>query len=261
MKISIFSFAVNDKFPIDIMQRQFAKYIKEDFDFILFNDANNSKMEENINTITSYNKINCVRVPQNIHSVNTINNPSEAYASTLNWAVHDYAVKNNCEIIVLLHTDVFPVCEISVLDIIGNKSVASVTEFRLMNGKGVNYFYPALTIINMKRLNDANELDFGLSPGLDTGGNTKNFIENNPNSVKFMANHQTSYFIATLNNNEPIGEYLKTDLAICRAHGLSAGWIADGFYHHMAGSQWNASNPTFAEGHRQRMDLFLKYFY
>ena len=39
MKISIFSFAVNDKFPIDIMYRQFGKYLKDDFNFILMNDA------------------------------------------------------------------------------------------------------------------------------------------------------------------------------------------------------------------------------
>lgn len=257
MKISIFSFAVNDKFPIDIMHRQFKKYMKEDFEFILFNDAYDPQMEKNINTIATYNKITCKKVPQNIHAVQ---NPSECYASTLNWAIHDYAVNNNCEIVVLIHTDVFPICDVSVGDIIGNNIVASTTEFRILDGKGVSYFYPAFTIVNMKLLKNPRELDFGLDAGLDTGGKTKEFIKNNANSVKFVANHQTSYFLATL-SDEPIAKYFKTDLDICRKYGLSAGWIAEGFYHYMAGSQWNASNPAFAKGHKERMDVFLEYFY
>lgn len=257
MKISIFSFAVNDKFPIDIMRRQFTKYLKEDFDFVLFNDAFDPQMEENINIIASFNQIKCVKVPQNIHPVQ---NPSECYAATLNWAVREYAVNNNCEIIVLLHSDVFPICDVSVSEIMGEHIAASTMEFRIINGKGINYFYPAFTIINMKLLKNVYELDFGLDPGLDVGGRTKKFIEDNANSVKFLANHQTSYFLATL-DKEPIAEYFKDDLAICRAHGLSAGWIAEGFYHYMAGSQWNAGNPVFASGHKKRMDLFLKYFY
>jgi hypothetical protein len=258
MKISLFSFAVNEKFPIDIAHRQFKKYMKEDFEFILFNDAMDVQSEQNINMICSYNNIKCVRVPQHIHRVQ---NPSEGYAATLNWAVHEYAPQNGCEIIVLLHTDVFPICDVVVSDIIGENIVASTSEFRIMDGKGVNYFYPALTMVNMKRLANPHELDFGLAPGLDCGGKTKDFIKSHESAVKFLNNHQISYMIAIL-TGQPIAEYFSNDLAICRSHGLSAGWVADGFYHYMAGSQWNnAENPTFAAGHKLRMDLFLNYFY
>lgn len=258
MKISIFSFAVNDKFPIDIMYRQYKKYMKEDFEFILFNDAADSQMEKNIDTIAAYNQIKCIRVPQNIH---TIHNPSACYAATLNWALHTYAVQNNNETIVFMHTDVFPICDVSISEILGSNIIASTAEFRIMDGKGVSYLYPAFTIINMKLIKNINELDFGLCPGLDVGGNTKEFIKANAALVKFIPNHQTSYFIGTL-NDEPIAKYYKTDLEICRKHGISAGWIAEGFYHYMAGSQWNAaSNPSFAEGLKKRMDLFLEYFY
>lgn len=258
MKVSVFAFAVNEKFPIDIMHRQFQKYLKDDFEFILFNDASSLQTEKDINTIASYNKIKCERVPQSIHKVH---NPSECYASTLNWAVREYAVKNNCEVIVLMHSDVFPLCEASILNILGDHMIASTMEFRIMDGKGINYFYPAFTIINMKRLGKhIGELDFGLDVGLDVGGKTKNFIEAHANSVKFLGNHQASYFLGTL-TNEPIAEYFRTDIDICRKYGLSAGWIAEGFYHYMAGSQWNGANPTFAQGHKERMDLFLRFFY
>lgn len=259
MKISIFSFAVNEKFPIDIASRQFTKYLKDDFEYILFNDASDPKTERTVNLVCSYNKIKCVRVPQVIHHVQ---NPSECYGQTLNWSLRDYAIKNNCEIVVLMHADVFPIFDVSISNIIGGMTAASTAEFRLLDGKPTNYFYPAFTIINMKMLKNVNELDFGLAKGLDVGGKTKDFIENNIDSVKLLPNHQTSYFINTLEESaHPIVKYFIDDLAICRSHGLSAGWISEGFYHYMAGSQWNGTNPTFAAGHEKRMNLFLNYFY
>lgn len=252
MKISIFSFAVNNKFPIDIQYRQFKKYLKEDFEFILFNDAFEDQAEKDINTITSYNNISCVRVPQRIHGVQ---NPSESYAETLNWAVRDYAVNNNCEVIVLIHTDVFPIQETSILDIIKDYIVASVTEYRILNGKGIIHFYPAFTIINMNLLKEPNTLDFGLAPGLDTGGKTHYFISNNSDKVKFIDNPQTSNLLKEL------PEFFKLNLQLCQQYGLSAGWVADGFYHYIAGSMWNATDQIFAEGHKKRMALFLAHFY
>jgi hypothetical protein len=258
MKISIFSFAVNDKFPIDIVHRQYAKYMKENFEFILFNDAFDSNMEQNINTIASHNNIKCVRVPQNIHS---IQNPSLEYAATINWAVHNYACNNNCEIIGIVHTDVFPICDVYVSSILGENIIASTTEFRIINEKAITYLYPALTFVNMTRLKNVHELDFGVSPGLDVGGKTSEFIKNNAGLVKLLPNHQTDYFLATLQNGDKYFDYFKDDLDICKSHGLSAGWISEGFYHYMAGSQWNAHNRHFADGHLKRMKLFLNYFY
>ena len=187
MKISFFSFACNTNFPLDIMFRQFQKYMKESFEFILFNDAYVPQMEKDINTICEFNKIPCVRVPQSIHKVQ---NPSVSYAETLNWSVWDYAIKNNCEIVVLMHSDVFPVCDVTISDILGNAIVASTPEVRIIDGKPVNYFYPAFTIINMKTLSNPKELNFLPCPHLDTGGSTKDFIKKYPNDIKYIPNHQ-----------------------------------------------------------------------
>lgn len=255
MKISIFSFAVNHFFPIDIQYRQFKKYIKEDFEFILFNDAIDKKMEDNINLITSFNNIKCVRVPQQIHKVN---NPSEGYAATLNWAVKEFAVKNNLEIIVLVHTDVIPIDDICISNIIENNIIASTIEARTINDRVLFYFYPALTIINMKY--NIDDLDFGLSPGLDTGGKTHLFIEKNTTGVKFIPNHQIDSMLHTLEKHR-LYEYFKLNVDICKKHILGAGWIAENFYHFIAGSRWNSSDLLSIEGHKQRMDLFLRYFY
>lgn len=259
MKTSIFSFAVNDKFPIDIQHRQFVKHIDRDFDFILFNDADVAKTEEDINTICAYNKIKCVRVPQEIHKVQ---NPSEGYAATLNWAVKEYAVKNALEVIVLLHADVFPIEQLSIHKILENNLVASTMEYRVIDDKTINYFYPALTIIDVKNLGTKiDTLDFGLDVGLDTGGKTGKFVEDNPSIIKYLGNQPINEGIIARLDNSRLKEYFTIDLEISRKYQLNAGWIAEGFYHYMAGSQWNAANSMAVQGHKERMELFLKYFY
>jgi hypothetical protein len=158
---------------------------------------------------------------------------------------------------------VFPIYDTCISDILGESIVASTVEFRFLDGNPINYFYPAFTIINMTKLKNANELDFGLAPGLDVGGKSKEFIKNNINSIKFIPNHQSFYFIKALEeDSQPIVKYFIDDLVICRSHGLSAGWVAEGFYHYVAGSRWNENDKsTFSEGHSKRMQLFLNYFY
>lgn len=258
MKISFFSFAVNAAFPLDIAFRQFQKYMKEDYEYIVFNDAYDPQMEKDINTICEFNKIPCVRAPQHIHGAQ---DPSVSYAESLNWALWEYAPKGNFETIVLMHSDVFPVFDSTVSDILGDSIVASTPEFRLIDGKGINYFYPAFTIINMSKLSNPKELDFRPCVGLDTGGRTKDFIEKYPNQTKFIPNHQIEYFARALGDN-PAAEYYKEDLKITRKYGISSGWCANNFYHYLAGSMWNVGlNPDFAQGHKERMELFLKYFY
>lgn len=261
MKVSIFSFAVNDAFPIDIAHRQFKKYMKDDFEYILFNDAYDPIMEKNINTIASFNNITCERVPQRIHGVV---NPSECYAQTLNWSLHEYAAAKDFDIVVLMHTDVLPLGNVSILEIVGDYTIASTVEFRKIGDDGIVYLYPAFTIINVKKLKKIGikELDFGLTPGFDCGGLTKDFLIKYPNDVKLLPNYQASYFLQTLDSNESLAKYFNEDLEISREAGLSSGWLCYNFYHYMAGSGWNANeNILFANGHKKRMELFLHYFY
>lgn len=256
MKVAFFSFAVNDKFPFDIQYRQFKKYCPND-EFILFNDAVDDQMAQNITTAANGPGMPCVRVPQSIHK---IQNPSEGYATTLNWALHQYAVQNHHEVVVLMHSDIFPIRPVSVLDILENYLVASVMESRPFNGQTVHYLYPAFTIVNVARLGQqVGELNFECALGLDTGGKTHSYVMNNLDKVKFLENHQIPNIINTLSPG--LQEYFNEDMKICADHGLNKGWVAEGFYHYLAGSQWNALDDVLRMGHQKRMELFLKYFY
>lgn len=254
MKPTIYSITVNDCFPIDIQFKQFKKFCTDDHDFVLLNDAYDPAIEARINTLAAANAIRCVRVPQDIHPQN---NPSEALGQTLNWIVRSLAPRDR--MIMMVHTDVFPINYVSIGGILANHAVAGTLESKILNDRRVNYIYPALTIIDMARV-DPNELDFGLQVGLDTGGNTYRFVDKYPERVKFLPHHQAYNVARTLNPGDPFCQYLNADVAICRQYEINAGWIAEGFYHYLAGSRWNASSAAPMQGHEKRMKLFMGLF-
>jgi len=267
MKVSIFAFAVNDKFPIDIAHRHYQRYLKDDWEYVLFNDAADPKMEAAIDAIARRNLVRSVRVPQSIHTFGhagifrrrRLINPSEAFANTVNWAVREYATEAGLETVVLTHADVFPYCDVRVSGIVQNKLVASTVEFRCVDGAEWCYLYPALTMINMKALKDPAELDFSVEPGLDVGGRTKDFLRKHASSVRVLTRQLVRDLVGEPAFS-PFLEYFAADLAICGEHHIDAGWLCEGFYHYGAGSQWNATNPAAVKGHKKRMDLFVNYF-
>lgn len=279
MKINILSYAVNNCFPIKIQYKNLKKYLIEDFEFILFNDAYENDMIDIINDIANELKIKCIRVPQKIHIDNK--NPSKAYAETLNWSIHEYGVKNNLDIIVQMHTDVFPIKQISILDLLDDNIIASTKEYRVDNGKIFTYLYPALTIINLNSIKDViNDLNFNCCAvnsrysnnkniniidndnilycdadipinsisqiRLDTGGMTCYFINKYiDKGIKLLSNIDLYDYVNLKMkdteelNKKNITQYAKEDYKICKEYGLNIGWYCENFYHYIAGSQWN----------------------
>lgn len=251
MKLTVFSFAVNDKFPIKTQINQFKKNIKDNYEFILLNDANNNEMIDSINNIAKDMSVKCIRVPQDIHKYY---NPSVAYAEALNWLVltHIPINKDKYELILIVHSDVFPLIPLHVSNIIGSQTIASTMEVRNTGIDIVDYIYPAFTIINTKTIREPQLLDFNCGKvertingvktytGLDTGGMTYKYIDKYKSDIKFIPHYQI-YGVVPDYGDKTV-EYLKYDYKICKKNKLNSGWFAEGFYHYVAGSQWNISD-------------------
>lgn len=306
MTITIFSYAVNNNFPIDIQYNNFKKHIKENFEFILFNDANNSTNMDDINNIAEKLNIKCVKVPQEIHTAYSNLSPSLAYAETLNWSIQEYAMKNNSlDIILQVHTDVFPIKSLSIMDLLDGNAIATTFEIRNVDGLILKYFYPALTLIDLNSIKDVvKDLKYNccsvncekntnkhisitdednisytnknftvdkISQRLDTGGMTIYFIEKHSSKkIKYLNNNNffgmkddklNKIEAIKFDEKTSIYQYVKEDFLICQEYGLNPGWHCEGFYHYIAGSQWNSKdNNNYKIGHIKRLDLLYKYF-
>lgn len=269
MKILVCAFASNDKFPISLQYEQFKKHVTEPFEYVLFNDTVTAKESDALEAAANKIGIRCIRIPQEIHKCN---NPSQGYASALNWAAN--YLKSE-EIVVFVHADIFPVHNVSITEIIGESDIASTIEQRCVGSDKIIYLYPALTFLNMKKV-DLSLLDFscrrgpGLGEtesinnvGLDTGGMSHVYIQRKPDNVKFLENHDIANVVDRLKPEHPkLAEYFDKTAKLCSSSGIPTGWYANGFFHYIAGSQWNASSigERQKNGHARKLDRCIEFF-
>lgn len=258
-EIIIFSFVSNTKFPIDLQIKCFKKYIKEKHTFFIVNDADNSKDRKAICEISMLNGVKYILVPSSIHNTN---NPSEYFAETLNWILHHKT--NNHKINMFVHCDIFPICNLSIVNLLGNNSIASTFDSRRSNGYQIDYFCPVIVVID-KHLKNKKNLFFDCCNGnnvitinhnenilkfvADTGGKSYYYMKNNPDvKIKTIQTFETRNMINVnkfnLSNHVQniMNDYIVRENKIINKYNINSGWLTeDGFYHYLAGSQWNVN--------------------
>jgi hypothetical protein len=272
VNIRVLSFAHNNKFPISLQYNQFKKHVKEPFTFAVMNDASKQQDEAEILAASQALGVTMVRLPQSIHA--SSNNPSDGYGHALNWTLRSFLPCDpEADIAVLVHTDVFPVFDVSILDLVGEGHIASTAEARVCPEGAIVHLYPALTIVHLRKT-ELSFLDFSCrhtigegqtlaTMGLDTGGQTFEYLKRYGSHVRFLPSHQLRDAAPHFPSPNPsLDEYFRRIKEVCSSQSLNAGWYADGFYHFIAGSQWIASSSTAAqiEAHRQKMALCTSYF-
>lgn len=255
--IIIFSFVSNNKFPIDLQIKSFRKYIKEKYVFYIVNDADYDADRKEICEIAIKNKTKYIIVPSSIHKYN---NPSESLADTLNWILHNKT--DNRKINIFIHGDIFPVCHLSIIELLGHNSIASTIDSKSVGNHRIDYLCPVLTIIN-KQLKNKSDLFFDCCNGdnmicindnnnvlkiaADTGGKSYYYIKNNPDvNIKIIPTYETKLinnfnrFNMTTNLKNRFNEYNYFEKKLAKQYKINTGWFtSDGFYHYLAGSQWN----------------------
>ena len=66
-KVLIFTYAHNRPDFIEIQHKTFEKFLQDDYEFVVWNDANNNNMSKNIENMSKKYNIRCIRIPQEIH--------------------------------------------------------------------------------------------------------------------------------------------------------------------------------------------------
>jgi hypothetical protein len=66
-KILLFTYSYNRPDFIKIQCKTFKKFLEDDYEFVVFNDARDQNMEQKINQTCTRYGIRCIRIPQEIH--------------------------------------------------------------------------------------------------------------------------------------------------------------------------------------------------
>lgn len=144
----IFTYAYNRPEFIALQNKCFKKFLKEDFDFVVFNDARDVKDETAIQNECSKLGIQCIRIPQEIHNKpylqrfpgEDFNHHSVRNSNVVQYSLDHYGFSHKGYLL-LFDSDVFLINPFSITDFMQDCSLAGRLQVKNKNNISINYLW------------------------------------------------------------------------------------------------------------------------
>lgn len=187
--MKIITSVVNTDF-IKLQYLSLKKFINQDFEYIIFNDA------KNFNDLTNNNNLNMKKDVLNLCNelnINCINHDNDFHINIPSSSFRHATVLNNMLLFQLNNPDKYLYIDsdmilIDYLDInkYNNYSCAIVLQHRVdNNNKDINYIWPGLCYFDMDKIYNKSLLNWSLANYTDTGGMMYRWLINQNNYKPF----------------------------------------------------------------------------
>jgi len=235
MKTIIISCHFNNIDYIDLQYKSFKKFLKFDYEYVVFNDAklycdytnyNNNNLNETIKLKCYELDIKCIDVPQNIHKERTILFPDTIEPTTENAVTRcadsiqyafNYYKNSDYDYLLIIDSDMFFIEEFDIETHMKEYNLAGVSQSR----NDVKYLWNGIIIYDLKKLENLNEYNFDCGVinknPVDVGGHSYFYLNKYKNSIKLKyINHSIYTYKETVNKDKNIKENLsKLLLELC----------------------------------------------
>lgn len=168
------------------------KFLKDEYKFVVFNDAPNDELSKKTKEICQILGIDCVDVPQSIHYYKApylsgprtpLGDPSAECADTIQYML-DILGFDYPGISVVIDSDMFLIRELSIEKMMNNYAISAHPQHRESPEGRITYMLPNLLIFNMEKLPEKKTLNFNVGKihgvNVDTGGFTHFYLEQHP---------------------------------------------------------------------------------
>lgn len=230
-KVMIITHGYNRPDFIEIQYKTFKKFLKDNYEYIVFNDGPTPSQAQEIEDICTKLGIRCFRIPQEIHSrpymyrdpreeVNSYNTPSVRCSNAVQYSL-DILGFDHDGIVAIVDSDMFLIQEFSIVNYLKDYDIASVS--RKVGNPQIEHIWVGIMFLNMNTLPNKRTLNFncgfiGDTP-VDAGGYNYYYLVQNPGiKVRFM---RDQYDIANdtyiLNSYEPQGARYTTKTEVLEA--------------------------------------------
>ncbi len=263
-EILLFTYAYNRPDFIEIQYKTFKKFLKDDYEFVVFNDAPELAMEQNITAMCERYGIRCIRIPQSIHSKPYLKRwPQEDYqhptvrnCNVVMYSLNEVGFKHE-GIVAIFDSDIFLVKEFSIKEYMQGYTLAG-----LVSGEVYSYLWIGLAFMDMRIMPNKTSIDFNCGRvfdyPVDAGGHTHYYLQSNPSiSVKKM-NHINTEFLQDKDSQE-IDKYFSDDVTrqFLKKGPQNIDFLIDTrFLHYRSGTNWNRKSAAY---HEQKTRLFNDY--
>ena len=174
-KVLILTYSYNRPDFIEWQHKTFEKFLLDDYDFVVFNDASNPELSSQIEAICNQYNISCVRVPQN-HVNNT---PGARHQDAIKLSLETIGFKYD-GLVCMFDGDMFLVQPFSIINFMKDYDLAALPQSR---ENDVHYLFPGLVFMDMRNLPNKETINWagGYINGsaADTGGQMHYYLKNN----------------------------------------------------------------------------------
>jgi len=267
--MKIVTAVVNNVDFIEIQYYTLKKFVKGEYEFIVFNDAkdfpdftnnNDITIKDNIELMCAKLNIQCINIPNQHHKYDNRSSPHRT-ADSMNFILK-YQIQNPDKYL-LLDSDMFLIDNFDI-NKYSNYDCAIVLQSR--HNFKTNYFWNGIYYFDMTKMKNINKLCWNCSPGTDVGGRTQEWLQLQMGTTPFPTTDElrwsdktfhtdTIYFIQHLwsntwntntipdniKDNQPLIDFIKTDFRNTSEKFYCE--IYDNvFFHYRAGSNWTKYN-------------------
>ena len=210
--MKIVTSVVNNPHFIFLQYETFKKYIKTDYEYIVFNDAKSfpdfsndgdTSLKKKIHDICDHLNVQCIDVP------NEYQKPDEASAIRCANACNTMLQyqKDNPDKYLQIDSDMFLINDyyFSKLD---KYSCGVIFQSRTIDDKKIDYIWNALVYLDMNKISNINLMNWDLQNGTDVGGKMDEWISKQKDIYQFSTLCSHCWNI----NNAP--EYIKKNIKL-----------------------------------------------
>jgi len=257
----IMTYSFNRPDFIEVQDKTFKKFLKDDYTFIVFNDAPQEEVSNRI--IETCNRLNlrCIRIPQAIHNAPYLerwpgedyNHPSVRCSNVVQYSLNTLGFDHD-GIAMIIDSDMFLVKEFCVQEFLNGFDIAGVLQGR----EHVEYLWIGLVLLNMHTLPDRKTISFncGKVDGVpvDAGGQTYHYLKNHPEIMKkTIDNHYYSPdFIVSEDTHENVKFLFSHE---CKGFEFL---LNNSFFHYRAGTNWNYESKEYHEKKTAAFNAFIE---
>lgn len=267
-KVLIITHHYNRPDFIKIQYETFKKFLKDEYEFVVFNDSDRNKdMSKKIQETCRSLNIKCITISQSLHDRpyqqrwpgETYNDPSVRHTNGIKYSLDILGFDFN-GVVMLIDSDMFLVKNFSVEEFMHDLDIAALPQ----RNKHVNYIWPGLVFMNMNTMPNKKTINFNCGRaedvGLDTGGHTYYYLKNNPElRIKYLGNYYSGsneLDPAILKEQYKIDDY-GIKLLLQQPHDVE--FLIDGhFFHYRCGSNWNNWGPQYIAHKTRLFEAYIK---
>ena len=263
-KILIFTYAYNRPDFIEIQHNLFQKFLNDDYEFVVFNDASNGALVQSIDQMCGRLGLRSIRIPQEIHNRpylkrwprENFHNPSVRNCNVVQYSLNEYGFAHD-DVVWLVDSDLFLMKEFSIRDYLKG--------YDLVGSKiGWGWLWIGCLFLDMRSM--PNKKTFNVNCGrvddkpVDAGGHTILYMRNNPDAaVKLMAGyHYVGGPLTDVVRLTAAGfNQYDTQFLAQLPTGINIEYLESGlFLHYRGGTNWDNKSGAY---HHQKTSLLQGY--